>query len=130
MADGDDSLPLAATRSIQSRASDLPERRRSPLSRFSYTDEEKLFIMHHRILQGKSWQGISREFGVFFGALDKDCSVAGLTNAYHRVREEWRMDHGTRPVPDGLQSDKTIVQGIIAEHKATFGIFPWDHQWQ
>lgn len=86
--------------------------------------------MHHRILVGMSWQGISRDFEVFFGALDTDRSVAGLTSVYYRIRKDWRMDNVTRTGPGDLQSDRTIVQRKVAEHKATSGIFPWDHQWQ
>lgn len=56
-------------------------------SRPSYTEEQKFFIMYHRIIQKLSWPKIEAKFAAFFNSRTKD----GLTSVYYRLRKDWGM---------------------------------------
>jgi hypothetical protein len=48
----------------------------------SYTEEQKFFIMYHRIIRKLSWSEIEAKFVAFFNIRTKD----GLTSVYYRLR--------------------------------------------
>lgn len=93
-----------------------------------YSDEEKLFIMHHRVIDDLDWQEIWSRYKVVFGEVVLVRSIAGLTSLYYRVRHDWGMKHVMQATSDDIQSDKTIVSGKEAEHTANHGTLPWDHR--
>lgn len=47
-----------------------------------HSEEEKLFIMHHRILERMDWPGICQRFEVTFGTNDTSHRAGGLNSAY------------------------------------------------
>lgn len=53
----------------------------------SYTEEQKFFIMYHRIIRKLSWPKIETKFAAFFNIRTKD----GLTSVYYRLRKDWGM---------------------------------------
>jgi hypothetical protein len=94
-----------------------------------HSEEEKLFIMHHRILERMDWPDICQRFEVTFGTNDTSHRVGGLTSAYYYIRQEWDMVFVTETNSNGSQDDQAIVLGREAKHKARYGIRLWDHQW-
>lgn len=94
-----------------------------------HSEEEKLFIMHHRILERMDWPHICQRFEVTFGANGTSHSAASLTSAYYCIRQEWDMEGVIVTNSDGSQGDQAIVLGREAKHKAKHGICLWDHQW-
>jgi hypothetical protein len=91
--------------------------------------EEKLFIMHHRILERMDWPDICQRFEVTFGTNDNDHSAGGLASAYYCIRQEWDMKLVTETNSGVSQGDQAIVLGREVKHKAKHGICLWDHQW-
>jgi hypothetical protein len=53
-----------------------------------YNEEQKFFIVHHRIVKKLSWPEVENEFARFFKLRSKD----GLTSVYYRTRESWGME--------------------------------------
>jgi hypothetical protein len=53
----------------------------------SYTEEQKFFIMYHRIIRKLSWPQIEAKFAASFNIRTKD----GLTSVYYRLRKDWDM---------------------------------------
>jgi hypothetical protein len=57
-------------------------------ARLSYNEEQKFFIMYHRIVKQLSWPDIEHKFAKLFCLRSKD----GLTSAYYRIRGSWGME--------------------------------------
>ena len=55
-------------------------------SRPAYSEEQKSYIMFARILRGRSWPEIERDFARLFGHRISQRSKGGLTSVYYRVR--------------------------------------------
>lgn len=60
---------------------------RSRLNRPCYTEEQKLFIMYHRVMKQLSWPEIKRVFAKAFDPRTTD----GLTSVCYRVQRSWVM---------------------------------------
>jgi hypothetical protein len=79
---------------------------RQPRSaRPSYNEEQKFFIMHHRIVQKLSWPEIEDEFARFFKIRSKD----GLTSVYYRIRKSWGMEQVLRNQA-GCEDDLGVIE--------------------
>lgn len=52
----------------------------------AYSEEQKFYIMFARILRGRSWPEIERDFARLFGQRISQRSKGGLTSVYYRVR--------------------------------------------
>jgi hypothetical protein len=90
------------------------KRFRSP--RWSYTRDEKLFIMHARVIGNVSWQDISSIFEKIFGRKDSKNAIAGLKSIYYSTRSDWGMDYVTRSGPSQRQNDQKVVNMKLSEH--------------
>ncbi|RMY38615.1 hypothetical protein D0865_13047 [Hortaea werneckii] len=66
----------------------------------AYSEEQKFYIMFARILRGRSWPEIERDFARLFGQRISQRSKGGLTSVYYRVRKDWGLE-------DVLQTDTT-----------------------
>ncbi|RMY90665.1 hypothetical protein D0864_03913 [Hortaea werneckii] len=66
----------------------------------AYSEEQKFYIMFARIIRGRSWPEIERDFARLFGPRVSQRSKGGLTSAYYRVRKDWGLE-------DVLQTDTT-----------------------
>jgi hypothetical protein len=55
--------------------------------RLPYTEEQKFFIMYHRIIKELSWPEIKDGYASFFDSRSED----GLTSVYYRIRDSWDM---------------------------------------
>lgn len=73
--------------------------------RLPYTEEQKFFIMYHRIIRELYWPEIENMFGSHFGFRSGD----GLTSVYYRVRKDWGMQEVLKPQSDSA-NDRTIVE--------------------
>lgn len=73
-------------------------------ARVSYTEEQKFFIMFHRIVRGLSWPVIEDIFMESFSLRTRD----GLTSVYYRIRKEWGMEEVSRN-KFGPASDRKMV---------------------
>jgi hypothetical protein len=91
---------------------------RSP--RLGYTRDEKLFIMHARVIGNMSWQNISMIFEKMFGRKDTKYTIPGLRSVYYRTRGDWGMDYVTRNGPSQRQKDKIAVTMKLNEHAGGF----------
>lgn len=96
-----------------------PPTRRSRSPRLVYTREEKLFIMHARVLEKASWTDISRIFEIVFGSRNTHDTIAGLRSIYYRTRREWGMDYVTRSGSAEVERDEWIVKAKLREHAET-----------
>jgi hypothetical protein len=56
-------------------------------ARPSYNEEQKFFIMHHRIVKKLSWPEVENEFARYYKLRSKN----GLTSVYYRIRGSWGM---------------------------------------
>lgn len=69
-----------------------------------YSQEQRFFIMYHRVLKEESWDDIEKLFENFFGLRTKHA----LNSVYYRIRKEW----GMKPVlSDDSESDMLKVKG-------------------
>jgi hypothetical protein len=91
---------------------------RSP--RLGYTRDEKLFIMHARVIGNMSWPDISMIFERMFGKKDTKHTIPGLRSMYYRTREDWGMDYVTRNGPSQRQKDKEVVGMKLNEHAGRY----------
>jgi hypothetical protein len=109
-------VPLADTELalLRSFTSPTPKRSRSP--RLFYTKEEKLFIMHSRVIGDVSWQDISKTFEIIFGKRNTKHMISGLRGTYYRTRREWGMDYVTRSGPSERRSDQMVVSAKLREY--------------
>jgi hypothetical protein len=74
-------------------------------ARPSYTEEQKFFIMYHRIIRELSWPEIEDKFVSHFDVRSGD----GLTSVYYRTRKNWGMQEVSK-TQSGSFSDRTIVE--------------------
>jgi hypothetical protein len=93
-----------------------PTSKRCRPRRSVYTRDEKLFIMHARVIGNISWQNISTMFKTLFGGKDARHMVSSLRSVYNRTRREWGMDYVTRSGLDQRQNDELIVNMKLSEH--------------
>lgn len=98
-----------------------PTLKRSRPRRSGYTRDEKLFIMHARVIGNISWQNISTMFKNLFGSKDAKHTVLHLRRAYYRTRGDWGMDCVTRSGIMQRQSDESIVNMKLSEHAGISG---------
>jgi hypothetical protein len=56
-------------------------------ARPSYTEEQKFFIVFHRIVKKLSWPEVENEFARYYKLRSKN----GLTSVYYRIRSSWGM---------------------------------------
>lgn len=101
----------SAEASIQSmdQPTSIQSSPRSPRpSRLPYTEEQKFFIMYHRVIKELSWPEIKDKYARLFTSRSED----GLTSVYYRIRDVWRMDQKNNS--DSV-SDRSIVEAK-AEH--------------
>lgn len=111
-----DQIVLADTELIRPRAftSRTSKRCRSP--RLGYTPDEKMFIMHARVIGNMGWQDISMIFEKIFGKKDTKHTISGLRSMYYRTRGDWGMDYVTRSGPNQRQNDKMVVSMRLSKH--------------
>jgi hypothetical protein len=74
-------------------------------ARPSYTEEQKFFIMYHRIIRELSWPEIEDKFVSHFDVRSGD----GLTSVYYRTRKNWGMQEVSKTQSASF-SDRTIVE--------------------
>jgi len=98
-----------------------PTSKRSRPRRSVYTRDEKLFIMHARVIGNISWQNISTMFKNLFGSKGTKHTVLNLRGAYYRTRGDWGMDCVTRSGIMQRQSDESIVNMKLSEHDGISG---------
>jgi hypothetical protein len=75
-------------RPTEKAPSDKQSQRIHRSARFSYTEEQKFFVMYYRIIRGLSWPVIEDKFADFFDLRTRD----GLTSVYYRLRKDWGME--------------------------------------
>lgn len=92
---------------------------RKRLPRPSYTEEQKFFIMHARIVQDKSWEDIEAQFVRIFS----ERSRGGLTSVYYRIRKIWGLEEVLKSGPQSFAGDREKV-----DHKALFLTRPFLHK--
>ncbi|KAM0707319.1 hypothetical protein Q7P35_005557 [Cladosporium inversicolor] len=93
---------LAELRSNTSTTIKPAQRAPRPL-RPLYSEEQRFFIMYHRVIKKESWDDIEKMFENFFDPRTKDA----LNSAYYRIRQEW----GMKPVlSDDSKSDVLKVE--------------------
>jgi hypothetical protein len=93
---------------VQSMALPTPAQLRKRVlraARPSYTEEQKFFIMYHRIVGELSWPEIEDKFVSHFGIRSGD----GLTSVYYRTRKSWGMQEVLK-TQSGSFSDRTMVE--------------------
>jgi hypothetical protein len=71
----------------QPRTSRSPRWPPRPL-RLPHTEEQKFFIMYHRIIKELSWSEIKDKYASSFDSRSED----GLTSGYYRIRDSWNME--------------------------------------
>jgi hypothetical protein len=96
--------------------------KRSRPRRSGYTRDEKLFIMHARVIGNISWQNISTIFKTLFEGRNTKHAVLNLRSVYYRTRVEWGMDCVTRSGLMQRQSDESIVNLKLSEHAGISGV--------
>lgn len=103
-------IPLAGVQIVRSKASAFPkiERQRSP--RYRYSFEEKLFIMHRRVVKSMDWSNIWKEYISAFGARKAHRTIRQMRSTYYRTRDEWGMDYVTKSGSGLSQNDMAVVQ--------------------
>lgn len=111
-----DRIPLAGSELIRIRQFTSPNSERSRSPRLVYTKEEKLFIMHSRVIGGVSWPDISRTFEIIFGKRNTKHMMSSLRRIYYRTRREWGMDYVTRSGPIQRLSDRRVVSVKLSEY--------------
>jgi hypothetical protein len=116
-------VPLADTELALLRGFTSPTLERSRLPRLFYTKEEKLFVMHARVIGGVSWQDISKTFEIRFGKRNTKHMISGLRSIYYRTRREWGMDYVTRSGPSECRSDQMVVSVKLREYAGEPGSF-------
>lgn len=99
-----------------------PTSKRSRPRRSGYTSDEKLFIMHARVIGNISWQNISTMFKHLFRGQDTKHTVLNLRRVYYRTRVKWGMDYVTRSGLMQRQSDESIVNLKLSEHAGISGV--------
>jgi len=99
-------IMLAQTDLGPSRDLTSPTSKRSRPHRSGYTRDEKLFIMHARVIGNISWQNISTMFKNLFGKKDARHTMSNLRSVYYRTRGDWGMDCVTRSGLMERQSDE------------------------
>jgi hypothetical protein len=85
------------------RSMDQPTTIRSPRRalrspRLPYTEEQKFFIMYHRIIKELSWPEIKDKYASLFSSRSED----GLTSVYYRIRDSWNMGDVLKSNPDSV----------------------------
>jgi len=120
---GTGKVPLADTELALLRDFTSPTLKRSQSPRPFYTKEEKLFIMHSRVIGGVSWQDISKTFEIIFGKRNTKHMISGLRGTYYRTRREWGMDYVTRSGPSERRSDQKVVSVKLREYAGEPGSF-------
>jgi hypothetical protein len=93
-----------------------PTPKRSQSTRLVYTHEEKLFVMHSRVIGSISWQKISKIFENIFRTKGTKHTVTNLRILYYRTRRDWGMDHMTHSGSDRRQGDEMVVKAKMREH--------------
>jgi hypothetical protein len=91
-----------------------PKWSRSP--RLVYTDEEKLFIMHARVIGSVSWEDISKIFKNIFGRKGTKYTIPSLMEIYDRTFRDWGMGHGRRRRPGQYQTDEMVLEEKLSKH--------------
>jgi hypothetical protein len=76
------------------------------LARPSYNEEQKFFIMHHRIVKKLSWPEVENEFARYFKLRSKD----GLTSVYYRIRSSWGMGQILKN-QSRSEDDRGVIEG-------------------
>jgi hypothetical protein len=113
-------IVLADTELIRLRDFTSPTPKRHRPQQLGCTCDEKLFIMHARVIGNLSWQDISSIFQHIFVKKDTRHTVSYLRSIYYRTRRDWGMDYVTRGGPMQRQSDETIVSMKLKEHAGEF----------
>ena len=115
---GTKQIVLADTALIPPTSFTFRDSKRCGPPRVSYTRDEKLFIMHARVIGSMSWQDISMLFEKIFGEKDTKHTISGLRSTYYRIRRDWGMDCVTRSGPSQQQHDERVVTLKLREHAA------------
>jgi hypothetical protein len=100
-------VPVAPTKPRSDTSGVVEPVRRVPRpARPSYNQEQKFFIMYHRVIEEESWEKIGELFREFFSLRTKD----GLNSVYYRIRHDWGMKSvmGTRT--GDLGTDRLTVE--------------------
>jgi len=95
-------------------ASVTPTWSRSP--RLVYTNEEKLFIMHARVIGSVSWVDISKIFKTIFARKGTKHTIPSLMEIYNRTLRDWGMGHGRRRRLGQYQSDEMVLEEKMSKH--------------
>jgi hypothetical protein len=88
-----------------------PERSRSP--RLVYTNEEKLFIMHSRVVGSVSWQDISKIFKIIFGRKGTKHTIPSLIEIYDRTLRDWGFGEWSTVHAEGRANVKATRQQLV-----------------
>lgn len=72
----------------------------------SYSQEQKFFIMYHRVIMRKSWEELGELFREFFGLRTKD----GLNSVYYRMRRERGMKQVLDSCAEDSEADRVKVE--------------------
>lgn len=106
----------SSSRSPRSESGLDPWDRLSRAPRPSYTEAQKFFILHSRVVLDMSWPEIKDKSAEIFGQRTK----GGLTSVYYRVRKAWGMQEVSKSGPDRFRSDKVTVEEKAANFSREF----------
>ncbi|KAK3071610.1 hypothetical protein LTR53_008321 [Teratosphaeriaceae sp. CCFEE 6253] len=101
--------PATRASSTTSSADDpMPSAARPP--RPAYSEEQRFFIMHTRVVLNLSWHEIEARYAQLFGQdLVRLRSRGGLTSVYYRIRKRWGMEEVLKTAPESSYADKVEV---------------------
>ena len=100
-------VPLVPTKPRPDTSRVIEPVRRVPRpARPSYSQEQKFFIMYHRVIMRKSWEELGELFREFFGLRTKD----GLNSVYYRMRHEWGMKQVLDSCAEDSEADRMKVE--------------------
>ena len=80
-----------------------------------YTYDEKLFIMHAKVIGDLKWPEVSGIFGNIFGRTSMKHSISNLTFAYYCTRQDWGMEIVVQDRLSQHRSDNMIVSMKLNE---------------
>jgi hypothetical protein len=75
-------------------------------TRPTYSEEQKFFVVYHRVLEELSWPEIEDKFATFFNLRTKP----GLASLYYRTRREYGMEDPLKAGPGDPRGDRGRVE--------------------
>jgi hypothetical protein len=111
-----DRVTLAGMKIARSKAPAISTIKRHRPSQSAYSLEEKLFIMHRRILKDMQWGDIWKDFEAIFGVQPSNRTVIQMRRTYYRTRFAWGMDYVTRSGSEVSPKDIAIVRTKMSRY--------------